>query len=92
MIAAYLNQVHVADPEERLTKYGNVLAAAAPLRNDSNYETLLIAHEYRHVAMSDAFSNLSMHMAAAAESTLPLLIDAFNGFRFHDPDLPESRD
>ncbi len=92
MIVSYLNQVNVAGAEESLTKFGAVLAAAAPLRNDSNYEALLIAHEYHHVAMSDAFNKLSLHMATAAESTLPFLIDAFNSFRLRDPDLPSTRE
>lgn len=92
LIATYLDQVQVAEPGERLAKFGDVLAAAAPLRNDSNYESLLIAHQFRHDTISDAFDNLSLQMNSAAESALPLLIDAFNGFRFHDPDLPENRD
>jgi hypothetical protein len=92
MIAAYLNQVQVADVEQRINKLGEILEAAAPLRNDSNYEALLIAHEYRHVRISRAFDKLSLHMGAAAEATTPFLIDAFNGFRLHDPDLPEIRE
>ena len=92
MIAAYLEQVHVTNVEERLTRFGAVLAAAAPLRNDSNYEGLLIAHEYQHETMSSAFDELSSLMANAAESTLPFLIDAFNGFRVHYADTPEMQD
>ena len=92
IIVAYLNHLQVTDVERRLTKLGAFLAAAGPLRNDSNYEALLIAHEYRHVAMSDAFDRLSLVMATAAESALPFVIDAFNGFRRDDPDLQERRD
>lgn len=92
MIATYLDQAQVPNVEERLTGFGSKLAAAAPLRNDSNYEALLIAHEYRHETISNAFDNLSLNMATAAESSLLFLIDAFNGFRRHDPDLPEVRD
>jgi len=92
MIVAYLNLVNVADVRQRLTSLGKVLGPACDLRNDSNYEALLIAHEFRHEIISPAFADLSSNMAMAAESTLPFLIDAFNGFRFHDPDLPENRD
>jgi hypothetical protein len=92
IIAGYLNHVQVTDVEDRLTEFGALLAAAGPLRNDSNYEALLIAHEYRHVAMSDAFESLSRSMGTAAESALPFVIDAFNGFRRHDPDLQQGRD
>lgn len=92
MILAYLDQVNVPDARQRLTRFGEVLAPASALRNDSNYEALLIAHEFRHETISPAFADLSSHMSSAAEATLPFLIDAFNGFRFHDPDLPENRD
>jgi len=92
MIVAYLNLVNVADVRQRLTSLGKVLGPACDLRNDINYEALLIAHEFRHEIISQAFADLSSNMAMAAESTLPFLIDAFNGFRFHDPDLPENRD
>ena len=92
MIDDYLTEVQVADSNEGLTTCGAVLAAAAPLRNDSNYEALLIAHEYRHVTISNALNKLALHMGNAAESALPFLISAFNGFRFHDPDLPQTRD
>lgn len=92
MIAAYLNQVQVAEVDSRLTRFGAILAAAAPLRNDSNYEALLIAHEYQHVTMSAAFDRLSLHMGKAAETTLPFFVDAFRGFRCHDPGLPGARE
>ena len=54
------------------TKFGEVLAPASRLRNDSNYEALLIAHEFRHETISPAFADLSSHVASAAESTLPV--------------------
>ena len=92
IIDAYLEQVQVPESKTRLTRFGAIIAATAPLRNDSNYEALLIAHEYKHFTMSAAFAELSRHMAGAAESALPLFIDAFNGFRHHDADLPLTRD
>ncbi|MGI8602742.1 MAG: hypothetical protein ACR2OZ_07045 [Verrucomicrobiales bacterium] len=42
--------------------------------------------------MSDAFEKLSRSMASAANLQLTLVIDAFNSFRHHDPDLPQQRD
>ena len=35
---------------ERLPAIGNLLASALSLRNDSNYESLVLAHQYRHLA------------------------------------------
>jgi len=91
IIDVYLEQIQVPEAEPRLARFGAILAATAPLRNDSNYEAL-IAHEYEHFTMSAAFAELSRHMAGAAESTLPLFIDAFNGFLRDDPDLSAERD
>jgi hypothetical protein len=91
MIAAYLETIEVADASRRLDEFGKVFRAAGPLRNDSNYEALLIANEFRHVVMTDAFDSLSQGMARAAEASLPLFIDTFNGFLRRDPDLPEDR-
>lgn len=92
MITDYLEETCVSEARQRLERFGTVLAAAGPLRNDSNYEALLIAHEYQHVTMSSAFDRLSRYMASAAESAVPFFVDAFNGFRHRDPDLPGNHD
>jgi hypothetical protein len=90
-IAGYLGEIGVSQVASRLDYFGTVLVAAAALRNDSNYEALLIAHEFRHASVSDAFDDLSRYMAAGAAFALDLVIDAFTAFRHHDLDLPEGR-
>ena len=42
------------------------LDTAKTLRNENNYEALLIAHEYRHVVLTDAFQDLAESMYKAA--------------------------
>lgn len=91
MLAAYLEDIRVPEARKRLDEFGRSLKAAGRLRNDSNYEALLIAHEFRHIEISGAFKSLSDAMARAAGASLPLVIDAFNGFRRLDPDLAEDR-
>lgn len=91
-LVTYLTEIGVEEAEQRLDRFGKILSAAAKLRNDSNYKALLIAHEYDHETVSKAFENLSSHMAKAAEFVLSFVIDVFNGFRRHDPDLEGSRD
>jgi hypothetical protein len=91
-IAAYLKQIQVAGVESQLTRFGAILEAAAPLRNDSNYEALLIAHEYEHGKVTAAFERLSRHMGDAAETTLLFFVDAVSGFLRHDPCLSSSPD
>ncbi len=90
-IVQYLSQIGLDSAGERLERFGKVIAAAGPLRSDSNYEALLIAHEYRHVTMSSAFETLSRCMGDAAQSQLPFAGEAFCGFVKTDPDLAIER-
>lgn len=92
MIESYLTDMNVVNACQRLKTFGEALRPACELRNDSNYEALLIAHEYHHPTISSAFDKLSATMSKVAESMLPFLIDSFNGFRRHDPDYSEKRD
>jgi len=91
LVSEYLGRVGIIGATDRLERFGAVLEASGRLRNDSNYEALLIAHEYHHQSITSAFQNLSHHMAAGSESALDFAVDAFNGFRKHDPDLPEDK-
>jgi hypothetical protein len=91
LVAGYLTQVGVADAPNRLQHLGTVIETARRLRNDSNYEALLIAHEYRHVSISRAFDDLSRHMSLAAEGGVDMAIEAFNAYRQRDPILPLDR-
>lgn len=91
IILGYLEQIGVQDPDGKLARFGRILAAAGPLRNDSNYEALLIAHEHRHVAMTSAFDHLAENMARAADSSISLAIEVFNRYFRGDPDLPPDR-
>lgn len=90
-IPEYLGEIGASQVASRLDQFGTVLVAASALRNDGNYEALLIAHEFRHASVSQAFDDLSRHMAAGAAFALDLAIDAFTAFRHHDSDLPEGR-
>ncbi|MGE0885648.1 MAG: hypothetical protein AB7P14_19035 [Blastocatellales bacterium] len=92
MIESYLTDLNVVNACQRLKTFGEALHPACKLRNDSNYEALLIAHEYHHQTVSSAFDKLSATMSNVADSMLPFLIDSFNGFRRHDPDYSEKRD
>ena len=65
--------------------------AAAELRNDSNYEALLIAHEYNHAMMSFEFNNLAQGMCDAVDIIHPFVAKAFTGFVDNDLDLEEDR-
>jgi hypothetical protein len=86
-IVAYLNEIEVGDPAIRLSTYGRILEAGRNLRTDSNYEALLIAHEYSHRRISEAFDRLAAQMARAVDSCLPLAKEAFKAYVTHDTDI-----
>lgn len=86
-IVDYYTTMSVSEADKRLLRFGNVLKLAAELRNDSNYEALLIAHEYRHVKMTSGFVELAEAMCTAGRETLVLMCDLFNSFISQDPDL-----
>lgn len=90
-LVQYWTDTGVERAAERLNRFGAVLEAAGELRNDSNYEALLIAHEYEHVTMTSAFECLARDMAAAADSNLPFVAEAFTRFLRADPDLEPDR-
>lgn len=51
---------------EKLARFGKLLAKGKKLREENNYEALLVAHEYRHDALSQSFTSLSDSMEKAA--------------------------
>lgn len=91
MIVEYLLQLGVASAERQLERFGSLFSTAAPLRSDSNYEALLIAHEHRHVSMSSAFEDLAKCMNSASESQMSFLVETFSAFLRNDQDLGTER-
>jgi hypothetical protein len=91
-IIEYFEQLGLPEFGPRFDRFGETLKAAAPLRNDSNYEALLIAHEYRHTQMTDAFKRLSDAMCGAAEAANPFLNDVMAAFVNRDRDLDSERE
>jgi uncharacterized protein YbcV (DUF1398 family) len=82
----YLEEAGVSNVQSRLKTYGTILKSAKDLRNDVNYESLLIAHEYRHVSMSFEFRRLANAMTQGAEYSLGLSRDAFTSFLQYEYD------
>jgi hypothetical protein len=52
---------------ERLPAIGSVFGAAIKLREDSNYESLILAHQYSHGSASQDFVNVQEEFARATE-------------------------
>lgn len=90
-MVAYFISIGVQSVAEGFDQFAAVLKAAAELRNDSNYEALLIAHEYDHEVMSSEFNSLAIRMCEAADKTRPFAIEVFTAFLDNDPDLETER-
>lgn len=57
------------------------------LRNDCNYEALLIAHEYNHFVVEPAFRDLSNTMSQVALKYLNLALKCFEHYLLYDSSL-----
>jgi hypothetical protein len=84
IVVEYLASICLDGPKQEVERFGEVLAGAAELRNDSNYEALLIAHEYNHEFLSPAFEELATLLIEATDNVLPFACTAFNNFIIHD--------
>lgn len=61
-------------------RLGQILDKAQKLRNDANYEGLLISHEYSHEKVTKSFRRLAIALQNACESLLPDMIGVFKDF------------
>ena len=70
---------------ESQKRWGEILEAAKPLRNDANYEGLLISHEYDHEVVTELFKRLASALHKACETLLPDMVYLFKGFVDQSP-------
>jgi hypothetical protein len=74
----------IADQPEgarrHLVRMGQVLIPARNLRNENNYEALLIAHEYQHPYVTPAFRDLADTMREAASEALKMSVEWFRAY------------
>jgi len=66
-----------------LVWFGAVLDRARDLRNENNYEALLIAHEYRHPEMTEVFLNLATQMQAGARQVIKSIAQWYSAYLAH---------
>ena len=66
--------------QQRRCHWGYMLAKARELRDDANYEGLLISNEYNHVKVTDSFGQLSTAVQEACKEMLPDMASLFKSF------------
>ena len=66
-------------PENR-NQWGQILTKARKLRDDANYEGLLISHEYSHEKVTECFERLAKTLRTASEQQIPKAVEVFKTF------------
>lgn len=66
-------------------RLGKILHNARTLRNDANYEELLISHEYNHASVTQSFHRLATNLKDASEEVLLQMIRVFKDFVIFSP-------
>jgi len=70
---------------ERQNLWGEILERARKLRDDANYEGLLISHEYSHTVVTESFGRLASALHRACETLLPDAVCLFKDFVDQSP-------
>jgi hypothetical protein len=91
LLLGYFELHGVEHFDARFRQFAEILRIAADLRNDSNYEALLIAHEHEHGFMTHVFARLASAMSRATEVALPLITEAFSAYVDNDAELDQKR-
>lgn len=88
----YNENLHVSNSYEEFQAIGKILRDAKGLREDSNYEALLISHENRHIKVTEYFNILSKVMLDGADICLKVATKCFMNYIENDKSLREDRD
>ncbi len=87
----YREELNFHDSDKYFRAIGNILKNAKELRNDSNYESLLIAHEYHHEKITECFKELSQEMSKGAGICLEVAAKCFQSYVENDTTLEKDR-
>ncbi len=74
-----------------VARLAEILQHAKKLRNECNYEALLIAHQRHHVIVADAVEQLAADMEQAADEVGSLLARTLVAEVQRGPDIPEDQ-
>lgn len=92
IVESYLRDLIGPDAPKRLHTFGHIFSRAKGLRNEANYEALLIAHEQQH-RITPAFERLAEAMSRAARQIAhPLLAEALLAFIARDSYMSSEQD
>jgi hypothetical protein len=74
-----------------LVWFGTVLDRVIDLRNENNYEAILIAHEYRHWEMTEVFQHLATQMQDGARQVIGSMAQWYSAYLAHASSTVKSK-
>ncbi|AFY41061.1 hypothetical protein [Nostoc sp. PCC 7107] len=69
-----------------------ILSNAKKLRNNSNYDALLMAHEWHHINVTNDFVKLSNSMSNGAKLCLKIASNCFENYIIYDAEIRQNRE
>jgi len=87
----YRGTLHVPQVSDSLDRFGPLVADAKKLREDGNYEALLIAHERDHFLVPHSLESLCQHLSDLAAMAVDAARDALVAGLRRDPDIENDR-
>jgi hypothetical protein len=88
----YSSALNLQGTQQQFAKIGRILLKAKNLRNDSNYEALIMAHEHQHIRVSDDFRLLGNAMTSNALFIFDTAVNCFLHYLCYDRALESHRD
>jgi hypothetical protein len=67
----------IQEIQAQLKWFADALTKAKALRNENNYEALLIAHEYRHEYLDKSFKKFANAMAAVSKAAVTVAVTSY---------------
>lgn len=88
----YAYSLKLPNTDILFSSIGKILNNAKDLRNNSNYDALLMAHEWHHVQITDDFTNLSKSMSDGAKLCLEIASSCLVNYIIYEPVIESNRD
>lgn len=92
LIRHYAGKLEFHNLETHIGNIGGVINVAINLRNDSNYEALLMAHEYHHEYVTERFNRLTRIITEGARKWIVLSTQCLKKYVENDKLMDEKRD
>ena len=77
--------IGINDFQKQSRQLGDIIDKSKKLREDSNYESLLIAHEFKHSFVSSNFDSLTQHLRTGSEIALIFISKIFERYLIKYP-------